>query len=59
VNTKATTFATLAAVMVMLAYWVAGYDFDKRGDDALFCYILTVLTFVAVYFHPGFHKEQP
>jgi len=34
----------LTAVLVIAgAFWVGGFDFDKRGEVAAFCYFLCVL----------------
>lgn len=42
--------ASLAACLVTLLFWVGGFDFDKRGMDAVGWLYLTLCAFFGVYF---------
>lgn len=33
----------IAAAIVAGAFWIGGFDFDKRGEIAVTCYLLSVL----------------
>jgi hypothetical protein len=33
----------IAAAIVAAAFWIGGFDFDKRGQIAVTCYLLSVL----------------
>ena len=46
---KSILIAVLTALLVPLGFWTAGYNFDARGEAALVCYLLSLLTVGMIY----------
>lgn len=51
-----TLAALLAAVVVVGGFWFGGFNFDTRGPGAFYCYALSLIAFVVVYFYPGWRE---
>lgn len=47
---NAIIFALLAGLLAPAVWWLGGYDFDIRGEKAVWCFIVSVYLAVAVYF---------
>ena len=41
--------AIAAAGTMLFAFWCGGFDFDKRGDTAIMCLVLTLCSAVGGY----------
>ena len=46
-----------SAMIVPIGFWLAGWDFNERGGQALFCYVFTVLIAGIIYSYPGWDEK--
>lgn len=45
----AALFAAIVFCLVLIFFWLGGYDFNQRGEPAVFCGLIAI-TFSAVAF---------
>ena len=58
-NIKARVWVSVIFVMVTLcAWWLSGFNFDVRGDEATFCFFTTVVAFIGGITCPIFDKAN-
>ena len=43
----------LGALFWVILFFLSGYDFDFRGEKAVFCFVFSVATFVGIISFPG------
>lgn len=46
-------FSSLAASMSPISAWLMGYNFDHRGDQAFFTFVIAVTFFFFTVGYPG------
>lgn len=45
-----------SAALAPLLFWIGGFDFDRRGEGALCCALLTIMIAGLVYYYPGWSE---
>jgi len=50
--------ALFFAAVCLGAFWVFGYEFDTRGDEAFMCFIVTVLHAIIGFVMPRFGENK-
>jgi hypothetical protein len=50
--------STVCAAVVPVMAWLAGYNFDKRGEGAFFTAWIAITVWVLVFVHPHW-AEKP
>lgn len=40
-------------VLTLLGFWVGGFDFNERGFNAGFVYLVSIGVVLAIYTYPG------
>jgi len=50
------TMSIFASIIVLIVFWLGGYDFNERGFLAAYSAIFTIIAFFIVYSCPGWKK---
>lgn len=48
----------LFSLLIVLAFWIGGLDFNTRGYETLMCYLCSLLIFGVVYTVPYRFEDE-